>query len=84
MTLTRGAEVLRSVSFVVDIFTEASASIASMVVTALPSGCAKHQKLVRDNMVKGLDYDHLRKAGDVCEACIGGKHKKISVCSKAT
>ncbi len=59
MTLTRGAEVLRSVSFVVDIFTEANASIASMVVMALPSGCAKHQKLVRDNMVKGLDNEKL-------------------------
>ncbi len=32
MTLTGGAEVLRTVSFVVDIFTEASASVASMVI----------------------------------------------------
>ncbi len=39
-------------------------------------GVQNMQKLVRDNMVKGLDYDHSRKAGDVCEAC---KSEKPSV-----
>lgn len=39
-------------------------------------GVQNMQKLVRDNLVKGLDYDHSKEVGDVCEACIGGKLKK--------
>ena len=45
------------------------------------------QRLVRDNLVKGLDYNP-SKYLDFCEACIEGKHKKtpfeVSGCKRAT
>ena len=50
-------------------------------------GMQNLQRLVRDHLVKGLDYNPSKDL-DFCEACIEGKHKKtpfeVSGCKRTT